>query len=189
MKPASVVGLDPSLRHWGMSKGILLPNGSLEITDVAVCEPVLHKGKQVRQNSEDLDAANQLASAVLAYVKGAQAIFVEVPVGSQSARAMMGAGICIGILGALRAMGIPFIEVTPTEVKMVSVGKPTATKTEMINWALAKYPSAGWPMQIVKGVTSPIASKAEHMADATAAIEAGIRTNVFKQMLQLMQQN
>lgn len=185
-----VTGYDPSLRNWGMASGVYdTETGAIALSSIAVCQPVLHKGKQVRQNSEDLDAANQLAAAAIAYAKGAQAIFVEVPVGSQSSRAMASYGVCVGVLGALRAMGILFIEVTPTEVKMASFGKPTASKKEMIDWAMTKYPSAGWPMQTEKGVTTPIASKAEHMADATAAIEAGIRTNVFKQMLQLMQQN
>lgn len=43
-------------------------------------------------------------------------------------------GICVGVLGALRATGIPFFEVTPLKVKMASAGKKTATKLEMIQW-------------------------------------------------------
>jgi Holliday junction resolvasome RuvABC endonuclease subunit len=187
-----VVGFDPSLRNWGVSKGILtlghtLADATLVINEVAVIQPVLPTGKQVRQNSEDLEAAYQLCEAALAHAQGAQAIFVEVPVGSQSARAMASYGICVGVLGALRATGIPFFEVTPSEVKMVSVGKKTATKLEMIEWAMGRHPEANWPMFKNNGKEQVSAAKAEHMADATAAIYAGLRTNSFKQTLHLMQ--
>lgn len=183
-----VVGFDPSLRNWGVSKGILtlgatLADATLHINEVAVIQPVLPTGKQVRQNSEDLEAAYQLCTEALVHAKGAQAIFVEVPVGSQSARAMASYGICVGVLGALRATGIPFFEVTPTEVKLASHGTKTATKLEMIDWAMKLHPEANWPLH--NGKVS--AAKAEHMADATAAIYAGLRTNSFKQTLHLLQ--
>jgi len=92
-------------------------------------------------------------------------------------RAMASYGICVGVLGALRASGIPFFEVTPREVKMASVGSKVATKEAMINWARQTHPEAGWPKA---------AAKAEHMADATAAIHAGLRTNEFKQLIQFL---
>jgi hypothetical protein len=151
-----------------------------------VIQPVLPTGKQVRQNSLDLETAHQLAMAALAFAQGAQAIFVEVPVGSQSARAMASYGVCIGVLGALRATGIPFIEVTPTEVKLASHGSKTATKTQMIAWAMAAHPEAPWPTYKQNGELLVSEAKAEHMADATGAIYAGIRTPSFKQTLHLM---
>lgn len=92
-------------------------------------------------------------------------------------RAMASYGICVGVLGALRATGIPFFEVTPNEVKLAAVGSKVATKDTMINWAKHQHPEANWPKA---------ASKAEHMADATAAIYAGLRTNEFKQLIQFI---
>ena len=92
-------------------------------------------------------------------------------------------GICVGVLGALRATGIPFFEVTPSEVKMSSVGSKTATKKEMIEWATTKHPEANWPTYKEYGVAVINEGKAEHMADATAAIYAGISCNDFQQML------
>lgn len=181
-----VVGFDPSLRNWGIAKGLFDPGEfSLIVREVSVVQPVLSTGKQVRQNSLDLESAEKLCEAAMAAAQGAQAIFVEVPVGSQNSRASLGCGLCIGVLGALRATGIPFFEVTPNEVKMVSVGKKTATKDEMIAWAMTKHPEANWPMKTVKGVLSPIAGDAEHMADAVAAIYAGLSSNLFKQMLMM----
>lgn len=182
-----VVGMDPSLRNWGISKGIYdLDSKQIQIEEVAVVNPVLPTGKQVRQNSLDLESAKQLCASAIEAVKDANAIFVEVPVGSQSARAMASYGICVGVLGALRATGKPFFEVTPTEVKMISVGRKTATKQEMIGWAVKEHPEANWPTYKTNGITQITEAKAEHMADATAAIHAGIHTNEFKQLIQFL---
>ena len=186
-----VVGFDPSLRNWGIAKGIFIPGPypRLHIEKVDVINPELPTGKQVRQNSLDLESAKQLCAAALSAAKDAQAIFVEVPVGSQSARAMASYGICVGVLGALRATGIPFFEVTPTEVKMASAGKKTATKLEMIQWAMNQHPEANWPRYKQNGVVKVSEAKAEHMADATAAIYAGLACNSFQQLLPFMQPN
>ena len=180
-----VVGFDPSLRNWGIAKGIFIPGTvpQLRIEEVDVINPELPTGKQVRQNSLDLESAKQLCAAALSAAKGAQAIFVEVPVGSQSARAMASYGICVGVLGALRATGIPFFEVTPTEVKMASAGKKTATKQEMIEWAMNQHPEANWPKYKQNGVVKVSEAKAEHMADAVGSIYAGMGLSSFQQMM------
>lgn len=178
-----VVGFDPSLRNWGIATGIYnLHSKTLQVSNVSVTQPVLETKKQVRQNSTDLESARQLFEAAKASAMGAEAIFVEVPVGSQSARAMASYGVCVGVLGALRATGVPFFEVTPTEVKMV-VGSKTASKDQMISWALQKHPEANWPMYKEHGKDIVSSAKAEHIADAVAAIYAGIACNTFQQMV------
>lgn len=86
-EPIKVVGLDPSLRHWGIAVGSMLPGvtSSLQINDLNVLTPLLSKSKQVRQNSLDLESAKQLTEGVLQALQGAHMVFVEVPIGSQSA--------------------------------------------------------------------------------------------------------
>ncbi len=191
-KELIVVGFDPSMNNWGVSRGIMtvdasnLRNSHLRIVDLSVINPIKPDNKQVRINSKDLIAAEQLAEGAMKAAKGAHVIFVEVPVGSQSARAMASYGICVGILGALRASGIPFFEVTPSEVKMAATGLKTATKGDMISWARAQHPEAPWPTYKEKGVTLISEAKAEHMADATAAIYAGVRTTTFQSLLPLL---
>lgn len=176
--------MDPSMSNWGYTVGELDPQeGTLTLSDVGVIKPAKITSKQVRQNSKDLDQAEQIIRPLRELLDGADAIFVEVPVGSQSASAMKGYGICIGVLGALRALGYAFVEVTPTDVKLNSVGSKTASKKQMIEWAVDLYPDAPWPRQTIKGVTTVIASKAEHMADAVAAIHAGAITPEFQRML------
>lgn len=192
VKDIQVIGFDPSMNNWGISRGIMrvdtvdLRHSFLKVNHLAVIQPVKPDGKQVRTNSKDLLAAEQLARHAMDVAKGAQAIFVEVPHGSQSARAMASYGVCVGVLGALRAMGIPFFEVNATEVKMAAVGKKTATKEEMIAWARAAHPEAPWPTYSQKGVEYVSEAKAEHMADATAAIYAGVRTPAFQQLLPIL---
>ena len=174
MSTIQVVGFDPSLCNWGAAVGTYnVSTGNLTIEKVHVIQPVLSKGKQVRKNSEDLERAHQLAVDVLALARDPHAIFVEVPVGSQSARAMASYGICVGVLGALRASGKAFFEVTPTEVKHIT-GNKNATKMDMINWAKGNHPFVEWPAS---------AAKAEHMADAVAAIHAGLASNPFRQAI------
>ena len=184
-----VVGFDPSLNNWGISIGSLEADRGLEslrIEQLYVVNPVIPSGKQVRQNSKDIEAAAQLTKGAFDYAKGADAIFVEVPVGSQSARAMASYGICVGVLGALRISGIPFFEVTPTEVKLASFGTKTATKEQMIQWATKKHPEAPWPTYKRAGEVLVSEAKAEHMADATAAIYAGVKSQPFQQLIRLM---
>ena len=181
------VGCDPSLRNWGLAVATFdTATQTLTVNELALTCPDLPKGKQVRQNSLDLASASQLYEGAIAAVEGADAVFVEVPVGSQSARAMASYGICVGVLGALRANGIPFFEVTPSEVKLAGAGSKTATKQEMIGWAMAKHPEANWPTYKQNGKSLVSETKAEHQADAVATIYAGMACNSFKQMLPFM---
>lgn len=179
-----LVGFDPSLRNWGLAIGSYnLESGQLRIDSIGVTCPVLSKGKQVRQNSLDLEAACWLYKQAIAAAQGAHAVFVEVPVGSQSARAMASYGICVGVLGALRANNTAFFEVTPTEVKLAGFGDKNATKRQMIDWACQTHPEANWPTYSKNGKTLVTESLAEHQADAIAAIHAGVASNPFQQML------
>lgn len=186
-KTIKVVGQDPSLRSWGLAQGTYcLETGEIQIDQLKVIKPVLPTGKQVRQNSLDLESSMQLYAGAAAFSKDAQATFVEVPVGSQSARAMASYALCVGVLGSMRANGIQFQEVTATEVKLAGYGHKNATKGQMIEWARSKHPNAGWPTYMEHGQVKISESIAEHMADAVAAIYAGVRGNQFQQLLSLL---
>lgn len=178
-----VVGMDPSMRAWGLVEATLdLNEGYLSSLHLSLIEPKDLEGKQVRQNSSDLHLAAQLASGVLPIIRKAKVIFVEIPVGSQSARAMASYGICVGVLGAIQAENIPLIEVTAFEVKKALAGTKTATKRQMIDAAYATYPEANFPKR-----GNRVLDKAEHMADAIGAIHAGVLTPMFQQAVRLFQ--
>lgn len=183
MSSIKVVGFDPSMSNWGIAVGIYDKlKDSLSIDALSVTSPVLPKGKQVRQNSKDLVAATQLYTYAKIALEGAQAVFVEVPVGSQSARAMASYAMCVGILGAFKADGVPIYEITPTEVKKIATGKASATKREMIEWAYNQHPDANWPFYKRNGQQLISEGTAEHMADAIATIHAGLKGDEFSRV-------
>lgn len=176
-----VLGMDPSLRNWGLAASELdLATGVMDTPELSLVEPKDLQGKQVRQNSNDLWLAEQSSTVVMEAARKAKVIFVEIPVGSQSARAMASYGVCIGILGSIRAEGIPLIEVSPLEVKLGFTGSRTATKQDMIDMAIKWYPQAKFPM-----FRGKLASKAEHVADAIGAIHAGVKTSSFQNLMRL----
>lgn len=176
-----VVGMDPSLTNWGIAKGLLdLEDGCLEVLDLQVIETEVGKNKQVRVNSTDLGRAELLAKSAMEAAQWSKVVFAEVPVGSQSANAMKAYGVCVGILGAIRASGVQIIEVTALEVKLHLSGKKHATKEQMIKAAVALYPNANFPKQGER-----VTNKAEHVADALGAIHAGVHTPVFQNLMRL----
>ena len=177
-----VVGIDPSLRNWATVLGAYdLHTKTLKILETQLTSTKKETNKRIRVNSSDLVTAEELYKSCLDLCSKAKVIFAEIPVGSQSARAMASYGVCIGVLGSLRGTGIPIQEVMPKEVKKAAVGSATATKKQMIDWAMSKHPEADWPKHGGK-VTE---GKAEHIADAIASIYAGIQTPVFKQLIHL----
>lgn len=180
-----VLGMDPSLRHWGLSEAILdLSTGILSTPIGSIIEPKDLEGKNIRVNSNDLHLAEQLAEPVITAVRRAKVVFVECPVGSQSARAMAAYGVQMGILGAVRALGIPLIEVTATENKFTFTGNKNATKKEMIISLIEYYPEIILPQGVKKG---SIGDKSEHIADATASIHSGVKTPSFKTLMRIFE--
>lgn len=182
-----IAGLDPSLSNFGIANVLLdLRTMTFEVENLTlICtEPEKDKKlrKVVRKNCEDLDRAQILYKGMVAGTKDAWLAIAEVPVGSQSARAMASYGVCVGVLAACP---VPVISVTPTEVKMAGAGTKTATKGEMIEWAMAKYPNANWLTTKRGGVMVPTAAN-EHLADALAAVEAGIQTDQFQQIVAIV---
>jgi Holliday junction resolvasome RuvABC endonuclease subunit len=172
-----IVGIDPALNNLGLAQ-VTLDLDTMELSNIHLSLPQTESenGKTVRKNSDDIRRAKILYEGMVKACEGASFAIAEVPVGSQSARAMASYGICCGVLAACP---IPLIEVTPTEVKLAAIGEKNASKIEMIEWGMAKYPDANWVMRKSKGVM--VAQNCnEHLADAIFAIEAGLKTQQFK---------
>lgn len=176
-----VAGFDPSLRNFGIviaDVDISQPDYPFKVVSMELSQPKdeAKKAKTVRKNSDDLRRAKRLHDDFHAACKSVAFAFVEVPVGSQSARAMASYGICIGVLSSCP---VPMIQLTPTEVKVAGAGVSTATKEEMIEAMREKHPEAKWLKHKVNGVEK-LTNANEHLADAMAAIEAGLKTEEFK---------
>ena len=87
-----VVGLDPSLRSFGIVKAVLdVDTLKFKVEEMKLAQPPeadKATKKAVRKNSDDLRRARYLQYAMEKAVKDAVMVFVEVQVGSQSARSM-----------------------------------------------------------------------------------------------------
>lgn len=176
-----VAGLDPSLRNFGIviaDVDISQPDYPFKIVRMELAQPKdeAKKAKTVRKNSDDLRRAQLLYQPFAQACKEVAFAFVEVPVGSQSSRAMASYGICIGLLASCP---VPMIQLTPTEVKVAGTGIKTATKQEMIEAMREEHPYAEWLTRKFKGEVVLMDSN-EHLADATAAIKAGLMTDEFR---------
>lgn len=181
-----VLGIDPSLNNFGIAKTVIdLDTGALRVEEVYVIQPSKADAstrRVVRKNSDDLRRAKWLQSELLRACEGFDLISVEMPVGSQSARAMASYGIVVGVLSSCP---LPMIEVTATEVKLAGHGTKCATKKEMIEWGTSKHPDAGWKTLTRKGVKG-FTNDNEHSADALASVYAALGTEQFKMVSIMM---
>ena len=178
-----VVGQDPSMNNWGLVAADIDLSKECEITLVAMTvirnvKKDMKQTKQVRRSSLDLERTRDLHAGVLEFFNTHKPKFtmVEVPHGSQSASAMKGYGICLGILGCITT---PMIALTEGECKTHALGKKSATKNEMINWAMEKFPHSDWKMRKSKGELVGVDGYNEHIADACGALETGMFSDQF----------
>jgi Holliday junction resolvasome RuvABC endonuclease subunit len=188
MSKLILAGLDPAMSNLGLARAEFdLLTGSWAITHVKLVSTEGAKkaeAKVVRKSSDDLRRAKELRAGLAEFMSwsGAGMAVGEVPTGTQSARGSLGNGMSIMLLAGLP---VPLIEVNPTEVKLASVGHKHAAKEEVIEWAVARWPNAGWLTRTVKGKVTLLAAN-EHLADACAAVAAGVKTEEFQKAIALM---
>jgi hypothetical protein len=183
MNTIKVVGLDVAFANFGMVRATVChgTNSSLDgifVDELKLLTTVGQDKKVVRKSSDDLRRAKELLHPLIRFCNNSTIAFAEVPHGSQSARASWSLGISVGVLAACP---VPIIQVSALEVKLATVGKKTASKAEMIAWAVSRHPDAEWLRHGKKLVAAN-----EHLADAVATIYAGMRTDEFKGLLALM---
>lgn len=177
-----IIGIDPSMRNLGLVFGVLdLTTLEFDVHRVELTETEKSKSKTVRKSSDDFDRCQLLHEAVKAAQKEADMAFVEMPIGSQNAAAMLSYGACISLIASL---DIPVIQCSPREVKEHATGDKLATKEEMIEWATKKFPAANWLKRGDKYL-----AKNEHLADACGAINAGIKGHEFQALVKMMRRS
>lgn len=177
-----IMGFDPSLKNFGMSKGNLV-NGVFVPDTVSLTQT--EKGKDlkgVRKSSDDIRRCRVLFEGLSDFVKEVDVVFVEVPHGSQSASAAYSKGVSHM---AIASIEVPVIQVTAEEVKVAAVGKKTATKAEMIDWAHGLYPDLDW-LRARNNPNGALTSANEHIADSIGAVHAGMKTDEFRMACRMM---
>lgn len=182
-----IAGLDGSKRNFGIAiMDLDVDTLELTVADLVLIKTEKDKNKQVRKSSDNLKACQELSAGILSATASCTACFFEVPSGGQSADACMSFGMVIGLYGMIEpVLGIPSIEVSPSETKLAAVGTRTASKQEMIEWASERFPNAPWRMRKLKGAMVPTNDN-EHLADAVAIVYAGIKTPAFKTTLAML---
>lgn len=175
----TIAGLDGSLRNFGITKmSYDLATEELAVLDMLLITTEKSAIKTVRSSSDNLQRAQKISRGVEKFLQGVTTVFGEVPSGGQDYKSVLGFGIVIGIYAGIKP---PFLEVSPSETKMATVGTKTASKQEMIEWGAEKYPNAPWLLTKRKGVMVPTLAN-EHLADACAIVHAGVLTPAFQQV-------
>ena len=167
------LSIDSSLANTGVATGIIGPTGIVTVNDIGLIETKKTKNKQVRASSDTISRGRTTHNFIINVMRDYQpaVIFVETPSGSQNSAAMKSYGMTCQLIASIFP---PPIEVTPTEVKMAALGNKTASKDDMIKWAMDVYPDLPWEMHAEKPK-----AKNEHMADAIAIAWAAILTPDF----------
>lgn len=168
------IGIDPSLSNLGLCSGKLSPSmTSLLPDDIKLIRTYKSKDK-IRKSADDYNRCRLLYNGVMDFYNSVQpdVIFTEMPIGSQSASAMKGYGVCIMLMASLPT---PLIQVTPAEVKMAATGCRKASKADMIKWASSCWEDLPW-MKVKRKGSLVLTNHNEHLADSLGAVAAGLHT-------------
>lgn len=177
-----IVGFDPSMSNWGVCKATLDVN-TMEWTvdDLILIETESESKKGVIKQSDDLRRAKIVQAGMIEACEDASFAISEIPFCNPAGYA--GANFNSGLVtGVLASCPIPLIQVFPSEVKQKATGVRSATKGEMIDWAMDRFSAAPWRMRTLKGKRVPTAAN-EHLADAVASINAGLDSQQLQQAL------
>ena len=175
-----VVGFDPSTSNWGICKATvdLDDLSGFQVDDLILVQTNPETKKGVRKDSDDIRRAQEVRGGMMLACNGASIAISEIPFmnpGSYAA-ANFNSGLVTGVLASCP---LPLIQVFPSEVKLKATGIRSATKDEMIEWAMNRFPDAPWIMRKLKGKSVPTAAN-EHLADAVASINAGLQSEQFR---------
>jgi len=174
------MAVDPSLRFTGVALGHV-EGGLVTVESVHLIETEKTTAKTVRKNSDDLRCARVIVDE-LALLRAAHrpvVTMVEVPSGTQSARASWTLGVMLGLIATFP---FPVVELSPIEVKKHFAGSKTASKDEMIERALGLHPGLAWLRH-----GGRLILKNEHLADAVAILHTGVASVQFRELTRMLE--
>lgn len=174
----NIVAIDPSFRNMAFVFATL----EGDIQDIVVDGYHLEQTQRASEGSrreDDWNTARKLADASRGLTEDADVVFIEQPVGSQSARSAWTLGITLGLMAAIHK---PVITLSARDVKRGFTGNTAATKPEMIARAEKLFPYVDFPKHKLQGRLRVNVGKSEHIADALATLYVGIRTKEFARL-------
>lgn len=180
MSKIRFISVDTSMSNLGIALGSYeTADNTYLVENVFLVHTEPSNIKQVRKSAQDYERCRTLYTRLHQAIKDWQPFiaFAEMPTGSQSANGMKSYGISLMLIGTIT---VPVIQVTPQEVKVAATNNKQATKADMIAWAHKKWPHLPW-LTVKRGGLDQLTAANEHLADACAAVEAGMRTQQWLQ--------
>lgn len=184
MTQLTVIGMDPSLRNWGLSRCTYdTDTQQLTVRDIlTISIPVLPKTDKRPKYTKDSIVTAELFRQVFEFVKGADLICAEMPFGTQNAQGMFAYGACITIVSVISHLHIPIIQISPLESKKTT-GDKEASKRQVVEWVQARNPETPFPKYKRNGEWLVSIEASEHAADSILAIYTAMQTNSFKEII------
>lgn len=176
------MSLDPSLTNTAVVWGeVDLKTDTINPTGFELINTSKSKLKSVRSSSDLVRRCRTINDKLHPLIENYNPaiVFVETPSGSQNYSGAISYAVSCFLIGTINP---PPIEVTPLEVKMYSVGKGTASKKDVMNFCLEKFPN--FPYERKKD-GSLVEAKMEHVCDSIAASVAGIKSKEYAQIKKL----
>jgi Holliday junction resolvasome RuvABC endonuclease subunit len=161
-----IAGIDPSLSNTAIVIFEIKENELTYLDSVTITTKPAPKKMKIRKSSDLIARCRTIykeAHAFLAHYNP-KVIILESPQGSQNASSMKSYGVSCFLAATFSPSPI---EVTPEEVKKASVGRKTASKQDMIDWAFGLFPEAEWKLN---KENRPQVTTEEHKADAIAVV-------------------
>lgn len=154
----SALFLDPAFTHTGWIVIDIKDNSFVDCGCISTEKQ--SKKKRIRVSDDDIRRCKKIAGGIIEIINSykPKAIALEAPSGgSLSSRSSRCLGMATGIVATLEAYTeIPFLYVTPNDVKVALCGKKRASKEDMMSKAGTIYPEI---KELIKG-------DMEHVADA-----------------------
>lgn len=171
----SFASIDPSFNGMGVISGDFDLDGTI-VSKSGVTFSVKPNSSAKSKNEDFVRRCHILFTQVYTYVEAVKPkyIFVEIPMGSQSNKAAKTAAAACMMIGVLKTLtsswGCQIVTVTPIAVKKAAVGKNSAEKDEILEWAINKWPEFPWE----RATDGRVLKKNHNLADAFGVTEAGI---------------
>jgi Holliday junction resolvasome RuvABC endonuclease subunit len=174
---STFISLDGTIANIGMIIGTFGPLQVIAPKDGILFKTAPTKNKKIPKSEDYLNRCNYLYMQVNNLVTSIKPnyVFLEGPTGSQDANSAKSIGAIYMLAGAIKAniskWDGELVIVTPIAVKKASVGSNTASKEEMLSWAVDKYPD----FPFYKSKRGEVYAYNEHLADAIAVAHAGVK--------------
>lgn len=176
-KEIRFLSIDPSMANTAFVWGVI-KDRKITLHNWSIVRTKKEKTKKIRASSDTISRAKEIIQELFRVTDfvNPEITFAETPSGSQSASGMKSYGMSCAIIALLNPDAI---QVTPEEVKKLTVGKKDASKDQMMAWAENGHKYFGFER---KKDSSLNKSTMEHVCDAIAIVHAGIQTKEFAQI-------